>query len=106
MRRVVRGGSLRLKTESDPQIAQIFAEPRKSEIRKFHLRKSAQSADASYVELHACSAFNFLRGASMPEQMVERAIELGMPALALHDRDGVYGAPRFFASAREQGLRP
>ena len=60
---------------------------------------------SEFVELHARSAFSFLRGASQPEQLAERAAELGMPALALCDRDGVYGAPRLFATAREHGLR-
>ncbi|HEX5222339.1 MAG TPA: error-prone DNA polymerase [Verrucomicrobiae bacterium] len=59
-----------------------------------------------YVELHARSAFSFLRGASMPDELAERAAQLGMSAVALCDRDGVYGAPRFFAEAREQGIRP
>src|SRR5438093_7775720 len=60
----------------------------------------------SYIELHACSAFSFLRGASFPEQLVERAAELEMPALALLDRNGVYGAQRFSVAAREQNIRP
>jgi error-prone DNA polymerase len=59
-----------------------------------------------YVELHCRSAFSFLRGASTPEQLAERAAQLQMPAVALCDRDGVYGAPRFFAQARELGMRP
>ena len=52
-----------------------------------------------YVELHAASAFSFLQGASLPEALVDRAAELGYPALALLDRDGVYGAPRFHKAA-------
>jgi error-prone DNA polymerase len=59
-----------------------------------------------YVELHARSAFSFLRGASLPEQLMDKAAELEMPAVALCDRDGVYGAPRFFGRARENGVRP
>ncbi len=59
-----------------------------------------------YIELHANSAFSFLRGASLPEQLAERAAELGMPAIALLDRDGLYGAPRFYAACREHGIRP
>jgi len=59
-----------------------------------------------YVELHSRSAFSFLNGASFPEQLAHRCAELKMPAMALCDRDGVYGAPRFFAAAREQGVRP
>ncbi|HEX4085044.1 MAG TPA: error-prone DNA polymerase [Chthoniobacteraceae bacterium] len=59
-----------------------------------------------YCELHARSACNFLRGASTPEHLAEAAAMLGIPAVAVHDRDGVYGAPRFHARARELGVRP
>jgi error-prone DNA polymerase len=60
----------------------------------------------SYIELHACSAFSFLRGGSFPEQLAEVAAELQMPAMALLDRDGVYGAQRFSVAAREHGVQP
>jgi error-prone DNA polymerase len=60
----------------------------------------------SYVELHACSAFSFLRGGSVPEQLAEVAAELEMPAMALLDRNGVYGAQRFSVAAREHNVRP
>ncbi len=60
----------------------------------------------SYVELHACSAFSFLRGGSLPEQLAEVAAELELPAMALLDRNGVYGAQRFSVAAREQKVRP
>src|SRR5437868_10044897 len=59
----------------------------------------------SYIELHACSAFSFLRGASFPEQLAETAAELSMSAMALLDRNGVYGAQRFSVAAREQNIR-
>src|SRR2546423_10514049 len=59
-----------------------------------------------YVELHTASAFSFLQGASLPEALVDRAAELGYSALALLDRDGVYGLPRFHKAARAAGLRP
>lgn len=59
-----------------------------------------------YIELHASSAFSFLDGASLPETLVERAAELGYPALALLDRDGVYGAPRFHKAAVAAGIKP
>ena len=58
-----------------------------------------------YIELHASSAFSFLDGASLPETLVERAAALGYPALALLDRDGVYGIPRFHQAARRAGLK-
>ena len=58
-----------------------------------------------YIELHACSAFSFLRGASNPEDLVCAAARLGLPALALCDRDGLYGSPRLHAAAKEHGIR-
>jgi error-prone DNA polymerase len=61
---------------------------------------------SSYIELHAASAFSFLQGASLPEALVDRAAELGYPALALLDRDGVYGAPRFHKAATAARIRP
>jgi error-prone DNA polymerase len=61
---------------------------------------------SSYIELHTASAFSFLQGASLPEALVDRAADLGYPALALLDRDGVYGAPRFHKAAMAAGIRP
>ena len=58
-----------------------------------------------YIELHAASAFSFLDGASLPETLVDRAAQLGYDALALVDRDGVYGAPRFYLAAKAAGLK-
>ena len=59
-----------------------------------------------YVELHTASAFSFLQGASLPEVLVDRAAALGYRTLALLDRDGVYGAPRFHKAAKAAGIRP
>jgi error-prone DNA polymerase len=59
-----------------------------------------------YIELHSCSAFSFLRGGSFPEHLAETAAELEIPAAALLDRNGVYGAQRFSVAAREHGVRP
>ena len=58
-----------------------------------------------YVELHARSAFSFLEGASLPEALMQRAAELEMPAMALLDRNGVYGAPRFHMEGKKYGVR-
>ena len=58
-----------------------------------------------YVELHARSAFSFLQGASVPEDLVTACWDLGIPAMALLDRDGVYGAPRFHMAAKKAGIR-
>ncbi len=64
------------------------------------------SSNPAYVELHARSAFSFLRGASLPEHLTTAAAELGLPALAVCDRMGVYGAPRVYSTAKEAGIRP
>src|SRR5689334_16016522 len=58
-----------------------------------------------YVELHSASAFSFLEGASLPEELAARCAESGMPAMALLDRNGVYGAPRFHLAAKKTGGR-
>jgi error-prone DNA polymerase len=58
-----------------------------------------------YVELHSCSAFSFLEGASLPEDLIAEAARLQMPAIALLDRDGVYGLPRFHMAAKKAGIR-
>ena len=67
---------------------------------------TSSAGKTDYVELRCRSAFSFLEGASLPEDLVAAAASGGHDALALGDRDGVYGAPRFFAAARKTGLRP
>jgi error-prone DNA polymerase len=58
-----------------------------------------------YVELHARSAFSFLEGASLPENLIATAAERGLPAMALLDRHGVYGAPRFHMAAKQHKIK-
>src|SRR5689334_17312368 len=58
-----------------------------------------------YIELHAASAFTFLQAASDPEDLVARAVELEMPAMALLDHNGVYGSARFHTSAQRNKIR-
>jgi error-prone DNA polymerase len=58
-----------------------------------------------YVELHARSAFSFLEGASLPELLMARCAQLDMPAMALLERNGLYGAPRFHIAAQRAGTR-
>jgi error-prone DNA polymerase len=58
-----------------------------------------------YAELHARSAFSFLEGASTPEELAALGAEMEIPAMALLDRDGVYGAPRFHLAAKKLSLR-
>jgi error-prone DNA polymerase len=63
-------------------------------------------SDTRYVELHAHSAYSFLDGASLPEELAARAAELGYDALALTDHDGVYGSLEFAHAAKHFGVRP
>ncbi len=58
-----------------------------------------------YIEFHARSAFSFLEGTSLPEDLIENCARLNMPAMALLDRDGVYGAPRFHMAAKKAGIK-
>ena len=60
---------------------------------------------AEYVELHCHSGYSFLDGASQPEELATRAVELGYEALALTDHDGVYGSLEFAYAAKALGLR-
>ncbi|MBA4371105.1 MAG: error-prone DNA polymerase [Coriobacteriaceae bacterium] len=61
---------------------------------------------ASFVHLHVHSDFSFMDGAAPLDALVERAISLGMPALALTDHQGLYGAVRFYRKALAAGIRP
>ena len=76
------------------------ARPARSVSRK----GDAESTD--YVELRTRSAFSFLEGASNPEELAKRASELEYPAMALADRGGLYGVPRFHKAALAAGVRP
>src|SRR5213594_2459391 len=58
-----------------------------------------------YIELHARSAFSFLRGAATPEELIAVCSELKMPAMALLDNDGVYGAARFHLAAQKLKIK-
>jgi error-prone DNA polymerase len=58
-----------------------------------------------YIELHSRSAFSFLEGASLPEDLIATCAHLNMPAMALLDRNGVYGAPRFHMAAKKAGVK-
>src|ERR1700691_3450739 len=58
-----------------------------------------------YIELHARSAFSFLEGSSLPEELMSACARFNMPAMALLDIDGVYGAPRFHLAAKKLGIK-
>jgi error-prone DNA polymerase len=68
------------------------------------VKSSSSHGDVPYAELHCRSNFSFLQGASHPEQLVEQALAVGLNALALTDRNGLYGIVRFSEAARSLGL--
>ena len=63
-------------------------------------------AQIPYAELHCHTNFSFLDGASAPDDLVERAVELGLAGLAVTDHNGLYGAVRFASAAEAAGLHP
>jgi error-prone DNA polymerase len=67
--------------------------------------RPAAQAGSDYVELRCRSAFSFLEAASNPEDLIDRAADLGYDALALGDVDGVYGTPRFHQAGLRAGVR-
>ena len=60
----------------------------------------------TYAELHCHTNFSFLDGASAPDELVERAVELGLTGLAVTDHRGLYGVVRFVSAAETAGLHP
>ncbi|MFI1574152.1 error-prone DNA polymerase [Streptomyces anulatus] len=65
---------------------------------------TAGRPEEDWAELHAHSAFSFLRGASRPEDLVAEAARLGIGVLAVTDRDGLHAARRLHAAARDHGI--
>ncbi|MCW2605367.1 MAG: polymerase alpha subunit, partial [Frankiales bacterium] len=59
-----------------------------------------------FVHLHVASGYSLRHGASHPSALVERAADHGMDALALTDRDGMYGAVKFAQACTRAGIRP
>ncbi len=77
-----------------------------TEVNSFTICDQAfRSSSEEYIELHAASAFSFLAGSSEPESFIERAVEIGMPAMALADRNGIYGVARFHTAAKHNQVR-
>jgi len=64
-----------------------------------------RSLATNYIELHSRSAFSFLEGASTPEELIAACVELKMPAMALLDRNGLYGVPRFHLAAEKVDIK-
>ncbi|HTO87270.1 MAG TPA: error-prone DNA polymerase [Thermoanaerobaculia bacterium] len=92
--------------DGDPLARIVAAGARKEKLRQRAWKSPAsRSTPRPYAELRAASAFSFLEGSSLPEDLVEEAARLAIPAVALVDRNGVYGAPRFYKAAKEAGLK-
>ncbi|MBI4261865.1 MAG: DNA polymerase III subunit alpha [Actinobacteria bacterium] len=68
--------------------------------------KSPGGRPSRFVHLDVRSFFSLKDGAFSPEELAARAAELAMPAVALTDRDGLYGAARFVDACRKVGVRP
>src|SRR5919198_408576 len=85
---------------ADKGARMLLRSPHRPLVRRARLRLTV------YAELHCHSNYSFLEGASHPEELVARARELEIPALAITDRNGLYGAVRFFHAARTAGVHP
>src|SRR5688500_393888 len=68
-------------------------------------KRAGKTPRRPYAELRAASAFSFLDSSSLPEDLIHTAAEKDLPAMALVDTNGVYGAPRFYGAAKKAGVR-
>ena len=103
-----RGGNGLLNARGEPNPGYAAPGAVKEQLRRRRFRappKRRSGPPPPYAELHAASSFSFLRGSSQPEDLVARAAALGLPSVALLDRNGISGAPRFYKAAREAGIR-
>src|SRR5258706_13891405 len=71
-----------------------------------HVFYHSRSTMAPYAELHCHTNFSFLDGASAPDELVERAVELGLSGLAATDHLGLYGVVRFPGAAEAARIHP
>src|SRR5262249_52248021 len=85
----------------------VAAGARKEKLKQRDFGKAAARTRAlpRYAEMRAASAFSFLDGSSLPEDLVEEAARREIPSVALVDRNGVYGAPRFYKAAKAAGIK-
>src|ERR1017187_5086305 len=81
------------------------ARKEKARLRAFERPPVPAKHARPYAELRAASAFSFLNGSSLPEDLVERGAALDLPAMALVDTNGVSGAPRFWKAAKAAGVK-
>jgi len=68
-------------------------------------KRKGKKADRPYAELRAATSFSFLNGASLPEDLIFHAAQKDIPAMAVIDVNGVYGAPRFHSAAKKAGIK-
>ena len=99
-------GNSSCRDHDDPAALIVAAGARKEKLREreFPPARRARPRPA-YAELRVASAFSFLDGSSLPEDLVEEAARREIPAVALVDRNGVYGAPRFYKAAKAAGIQ-
>lgn len=99
-------GNASCEGHADPLNMIVAAGARKEKLRQRDFGARMHRAKAPrYAEMRAASAFSFLDGSSLPEDLVEEAARREIPAVALVDRNGVYGAPRFYKAAKEAGIK-
>ncbi|MEO8056224.1 MAG: error-prone DNA polymerase [Acidobacteriota bacterium] len=91
----------------DPGKAYVGPGAHKEKLRKRDYARPAPTVRRarSYAELRAASAFSFLNGASLPEDLADTAAALDLPAMALIDTNGLSGAPRFWKAAKHAGIK-
>ncbi|MFI5121080.1 MAG: PHP domain-containing protein, partial [Thermoanaerobaculia bacterium] len=81
------------------------ARKEKARLRAFERPPVPARRARPYAELRVASAFSFLNGSSLPEDLVARAAALDLPAMALVDTNGLSGAPRFWKAAKAAGVK-
>jgi error-prone DNA polymerase len=90
---------------TDPRVRIVAAGARKEKLRERAWKRPPVRQPRPYAELRAASAFSFLDGSSLPEDLIEEAANRGLAAVALVDTNGVYGAPRFYKAAQAAGIK-
>jgi len=68
-------------------------------------KRVTKQAKRPYAELRSATSFSFLNGASLPEDLIYHAAQKDIPAMAVIDINGVYGAPRFYSAAKKAGIK-
>jgi error-prone DNA polymerase len=85
-------------------VESVLGPTHKEKVRQRHT-KQLTPPPRPYAELRSASSFSFLSSAILPEDLIATAAERDIPAIALIDRNGVYGAPRFYTAAKKAGIK-